>query len=184
MWTFILENLTISDSKLYTEITENPSPLCKESLFCPSTWKYRSYATDTVLLTQEVKWCWFLLDKTIIIYHIWYKYRSVMLRNINHKVIINVTVADVIVQVMRGYRHIIFITPWLLERDKMYCVLCIWYFLSGYIIIRDFSPGPGGLFLNRSMASEAVRVKPGGGGYSDLVPTGVCRWSRQTRTYL
>ena len=24
----------------------------------------------------------------------------------------------------------------------------------------------------------------GGGGYSDLVPTGVCRWSRQTNTYL
>ena len=23
----------------------------------------------------------------------------------------------------------------------------------------------------------------GGGGYSDLVPTGVCRWSRQTRTH-
>ena len=23
----------------------------------------------------------------------------------------------------------------------------------------------------------------GGGGYSDLVPTGVCRWSRQTRSY-
>ena len=24
----------------------------------------------------------------------------------------------------------------------------------------------------------------GGGGYSDLVPTGVCRWSRQTCTHL
>ena len=27
-----------------------------------------------------------------------------------------------------------------------------------------------------------VLPPPGGGGYSDLVPTGVCRWSRQTRT--
>ena len=27
-------------------------------------------------------------------------------------------------------------------------------------------------------------IPGGGGGYSDLGPTGVCRWSRQTRTYL
>ena len=31
---------------------------------------------------------------------------------------------------------------------------------------------------------SSCRSARGGGGYSDLVPTGVCRWSRQTRTYL
>ena len=38
---------------------------------------------------------------------------------------------------------------------------------------------------NEGTEATLVPVSPGGGGgYSDLVPTGVCRWSRQTNTYL
>ena len=65
------------------------------------------------------------------------------------------------------------------------------FFWEGKQVSESPPPPPSPLItfsgLARFSRLAARRTDPGGGGeggYSDLVPTGVCRWSRQTRTHL